>query len=300
MYQPSEVLYVPPLFGLSIDQVAERRKYLGATDAKKIMDGNWLELWQDKKGITPPIAKTLPMLIGTHLEGLHRYWFGVETDYAVGYDPEDPLLVHPSIDYLACHIDGMLIGNQDDDEDIPLRPWEGKCTNPFTNMDKMVEYYYHQLQHIMLVTGSDDIEFSVIFLNNRMEHCTIEADMQWQETYIDQAGQFWEYIIDDVEPPNMNAVFEVPHEDRKVRRISLESNPQFVEAGKIWVANQAAAKDFDKAAKAVKQAVPEDALTAYSDEIYVTVGSNGAKTIRKLSEKKRAELDKEVALANGT
>jgi len=289
-YNPDQFQLRPPHIGMTKDQIDEGLLHITATNAVDIISGNWGELWDKKKGLIEREPPSLPMLMGLALEDLHRYWYQLNTDYAVGYDPQDPLLIHPDNSLFACHIDGMKVGSDEQGNDHVLYPWEGKAVNGFSKFENVLERYYPQLQHIMYVTGHVDIEFSVLIGNSKHEFITVARNDKFIEQYVEMAKTFWQHVIDNVRPEDQESADIIPHEDKKVRRLTLDNDPDFVFAGKEWVKNQKAARAFNNAAKHLKELCPADALTAFTDDVYLSVGKNGAKTIRAMTDKKKDEL----------
>lgn len=278
----------PPCPGLTDDQLEERRSYITATDAKKVIEGEWQQLWEEKMGYAEPIQQNLPMLIGLAMEELHRYWYSViNEDYQVGKDPDDPLVIN---DIFGCHTDGWLVS----DSGRILRPWEGKAVNPFSKMENLLEFYYPQLQHIMLCTDANDIEFSVIFLNNRLEHQTVQRDEPWLSAYTERAEQFWKFVKAKQRPPEVELdEVAIPYEQRKVVYAQNRHDlAKFVSLGKIWTANKRAAKNFNDADKELKDQIAgmSDTRCVFTDDIYITIAENGSRRIYPIGDKKHKQL----------
>ena len=58
----------------------ERPNGIGGTDAQKLVEGNWIDLYDLKIGKTQPddLSNVLPVQMGTATENLNRAWFEKE------------------------------------------------------------------------------------------------------------------------------------------------------------------------------------------------------------------------------
>ena len=55
----------------------DRKQGIGGSDATRLYQGNWYELWQEKTGETEPadLTDVLPVQMGIHTEDFNIKWF---------------------------------------------------------------------------------------------------------------------------------------------------------------------------------------------------------------------------------
>jgi predicted phage-related endonuclease len=118
-----------PSPGLTKAQVEVRSKGIGGSDAKRLMEGDTLALWEEKTGRRAPADLTwkLPVQMGHATEALNALWFEHETGLTVDRSPavKASTLYHPAYAFMLCHPDGLVA--------IDGAAWlfEAKHTNPF-------------------------------------------------------------------------------------------------------------------------------------------------------------------------
>ena len=74
---------------LTDEQKKRRMKGLGGTDAKKIMEGEWTKLWNEKTGRSKPddLSKIFKVQLGIHTESFNLEWLEQEMGWKLGYTP---------------------------------------------------------------------------------------------------------------------------------------------------------------------------------------------------------------------
>jgi hypothetical protein len=63
----------------------ERKGFIGGSDCVKIMQGNWLELWQVKTGRVEPedLSRNIAVQMGVYTEDFNLEWFAHEYGYKI-------------------------------------------------------------------------------------------------------------------------------------------------------------------------------------------------------------------------
>ena len=63
----------------------DRQNFIGGTDAIRIMNGEWSDLYQEKLGIVEPedLSESLPVQLGMHTEQFNLDWW--VQSYSPGY-----------------------------------------------------------------------------------------------------------------------------------------------------------------------------------------------------------------------
>ena len=78
----------------------DRSKGIGGSDATRLYEGDWYQLWSEKVGETLPadLSDVLPVQLGIHTEPFNILWFEKKT----GRKPfaSQQIFFHPKYDYL--------------------------------------------------------------------------------------------------------------------------------------------------------------------------------------------------------
>ena len=158
--------------------INDRKDFIGGTDAIRIMNGQWVDLYQEKLGIVEPedLSDSLPVQLGIHTEQFNLDWW--TTRHQPGFNMAGTRVRMQfglgSGDLNAMHgvpmfgtADMMCIDSQNKSYLV-----EAKHTNSFTNMEGVLERYMPQLQFYMWLHKNfcqsegfkdDGIYLSVIF-----------------------------------------------------------------------------------------------------------------------------------------
>ena len=177
-------------------KVIDRKTGIGGSDATLLVAGKWKELYEIKKGIKEEdLSFVLPVQLGIHTESFNREWFSANTDLAV--QEIDQTLVHKNYDFILANIDGYVLNEH-------LKPkaiFEAKHTNMMTKEDTIIEKYYAQVQHYMMVSNMKETFLSVIFGNVRWKAFHIKQDKKFQKKLLNAEYQFWTLHMEkDVSP----------------------------------------------------------------------------------------------------
>ena len=181
-----------------MEDIMNRKGFIGGSDAVKIMRGEWLELWKIKTGRIEPdnLDHVLPVQIGILTEDLNLSWFEREEDNFITHKQ---LKIKKDLDGVPIKgtIDGKtLLSTSDTSCDII----EAKHTNAFNNMKKVSEYYQAQMQLYMWLAEADNCYLSVIFGNLKWDWTKIPYDESYIATLLDMIKEFWGYSERDEEP----------------------------------------------------------------------------------------------------
>jgi len=115
----------------------ERKGFIGGSDCVKIMQGNWLELWQIKTGRieSDDLSRNIAVQLGSWTEDFNLEWFEHEHDCVLSNHQEE---LEDMIGTVPAK--GMI------DARWGSRIVEAKHTNPYKNIDDIIEYYMPQIQ----------------------------------------------------------------------------------------------------------------------------------------------------------
>lgn len=266
----------------------ERRGFIGGSDAVKIMNGDWIELWEIKTGRieSPDLSKNLAVQMGILTEDFNLKWFEQEYNLLVkGHQFEvteemerkgfDPKSIHRHPFKLKGTLDG-LVG----DNDII----ECKHTNAFNNMEKVISYYMPQVQLYMYLAKASGCYLSVFFGNSKWECVYISHDSSYMSPLLDMIQDFWGYVERDEEPPHALSTGIVQATQDKIpinnmvrRDASLDN--EFISVAHDYIDNIYSSKYFEGAKKSLKQMVGVNEREVYCDLLSIKRNKRGALTV---------------------
>lgn len=165
----------------------------GGTDAIKIVKGEWKDIFDLKTGRAEPedLSDVLPVQMGLHTESFNIQWFEKRTGLEVTNSQK--VYKNEDIEFLHATVDGII----HKEEAI----FEAKHVSPFSAKD-VVDRYYPQLQHYMLVTGLKKTYLSVLIGNTQHKIYQIDADIEFIHRLLYAITHMWAYVQADVQPPD--------------------------------------------------------------------------------------------------
>ena len=172
----------------------DRKQGIGGSDATRLYQGDWHELWTEKTGDTEPVdlSDVLPVQMGIHTESFNIDWFTKQTGLKV--DGKQETFFHTKYPFMYAHVDGLILG-----EDKAIL--ECKHTNAFSNPKKISDRYKAQLQHYLMVTGYPKVYVSVFFGNMKYEVMEVTADKEFQNQLENAEILFWHFVQTKKAPP---------------------------------------------------------------------------------------------------
>lgn len=165
----------------------------GGTDAIKLVEGKWKDIWEIKTGRVEKedLSDVLPVQMGIYTEPFNIQWFEKQTGFKVTNNND--VYKNLDVEFLHATVDGII-----DSEDAIF---EAKHVSPFS-VKNVVDKYYPQLQHYMLVTGLRKAYLSVLVGNLQHKIYEIEADIEFIHKLLYAETHMWAYVQADVPPPD--------------------------------------------------------------------------------------------------
>lgn len=247
----------------------ERKGFIGGSDCVKIMEGDWLRLWQVKTGrvTDDDLSDNIAVQLGSFTESFNLKWFEKQRDCVLShhqYEVETMIGTVPAKGMVDAMWDGAII--------------EAKHTNAHTNMDAIIERYMPQVQLYCYLTNADGAYMSVIFGNNRWESAYVKRNQEYFDSMWAVVSDFWGYVLRDEEPVGVD-VQEISIDkievDAMVRRDASSDN-EFVSNAIDYIEHKAAATAFDNAKKNLKQMVADNEREVYCDQLIIKRSKNGS------------------------
>jgi predicted phage-related endonuclease len=272
---------------LTPDQLKRRKSGIGGTDAKKIMDGDWRELWEEKteRRESMDLTDTFKVQLGINTEEFNLQWLTKVTGWNLQYH-HGKTFYHPEHTFMLCHPDALAtdiahVNMVIDAKHLgPYAPWN--------NEEIVTQRYFWQAQHNMLVLERPCFILSCIWGNEWRDYLIIKADPSQQKLLIEREKAFWWHVEDDSLPASDPTIIEapiVPMDD--MRTVDMEGNNEWCSDAVSFLDNKVGAKKFDDAKKQLKTKIETDVKHAFGHGVEGVRAKNGNITIRPIKEKKQ-------------
>lgn len=193
----------------------DRPTGIGGTDAIRITEGTWKDLWLEKIGKVErkDLSGVLPVQLGIFTEEFNRRWYQEVTKERVVNIGN--IFTHPQYDYIYGSLDGVAKG----------KVFEAKHVNAFVKDQNIIDKYYAQVQHYMMVTGFSKAVLSVLRGNLGYNIFTIERDKPFQRKLEIACHLFWFHVMNNIEPPeyiDFDLMEKINNEDDIERHFGTE------------------------------------------------------------------------------
>lgn len=258
-----------------VRNVKIRHNFIGSTDAKRILEGDWHTLWKEKTGRQAPedLSHVFKVQLGIATENFHAEWLNRDSEFR-NVEP-DVYNEHPTLPYVRSHIDRWLV-KQD--------TWlELKHTHERMTAWEIADYYLPQCAHHCLATSRSHGWISFIAGNKEPVATKVEPPFDYVEQLKKLEEAFWWHVEHDVEPEviPMGAIRETKKAAIKVvvnnmRRVEMTTSNAWADAADRYHKNQASAQAFETAKKDLKELVPADASMAFGHGICIKRDSRNA------------------------
>jgi len=253
----------------------ERKGFIGGSDCVKIMQGNWLELWQIKTGKIEPedLSRNIAVQMGIQTEEFNLLWFAEEYDCTLtGFQKSFEEMIE-SVPVKGT-VDAMVEGPLDYRSIV-----EAKHTNAYNTLDKVIEYYMPQLQLYIHLAKAKGANLSVIFGNNKWESAYVSESKEYFNSMWAVVSDFWGYVLRNEEPVGNDQPIQLSIDkvsvDNMVKRDASQDN-QFNDAAYTYVTLEADAKAFESAKKQIKSMVGDNEREVYCDHLTAKRDKRGA------------------------
>ncbi len=221
--------------GLSAAALAERRKYICASDAGKIMAGDARAVFLDKTGRSEEadLSDILAVQMGSYTEPFNLAWCMKMTGRSVRYFSENMLMRHAwnaltgldaeprelvvSQDYpfMACNLDAL-----------STTPQGHPCVLDAKHVGRADEQallrYTAAMTHQATVCGMDWWGLSFFVGNGKWEVVYQEIDPIYQADLIARERALWDCVLADREPAEDAAPVLPPKPQPRLRIVQLE------------------------------------------------------------------------------
>lgn len=246
-----------------------RKGFIGGSDCVKIMQGQWLELWQVKTGRSEPddLSDNVAVQLGIWTENFNLRWFEKQHDAVVRnhqMEFEKQIGIVPVKGTIDGRVDGYVI--------------EAKHTGAHRNMDDILDLYMPQVQLYCHLAEADGAWLSVIFGNNKWEASFIRYDNQYFDSMWAVVSDFWGYVVRDEEPLGIDvpsfSIDSIEINDMVARDASADN--AFIDAAVTFVNGYEQNRVFENAKKDLKAMVADNEREVYCDYLTIKRDKRGA------------------------
>lgn len=274
---------------LGLDAAAKerRRNYLTASDAKRVLEGDWPTLWREKKGLAEGenLDGKLAVQMGSFTEPFNLFWCERQTGRRVEYYSDNGVaadawnrltarsarpefVVCGAIPFMGCSLDALSTTSHGHPCVL-----DAKHVGQY-RYDELVERYTPAGTHQAIVCDVEWWALSVFVGNARWELVEQEVDPFYREAYIAKAREFWSWIERDEEPPDMSAPIAPPKPQPRLRNLDASAEfgtPEWqaLVARNNWLADcanevlafaetEGAFKAHQAAREGIKRLLPDD------------------------------------------
>ena len=243
--------------------------FIGGSDCVKIMQGNWLELWQIKTGRAEgdDLSNNIAVQLGIYTESFNIGWFEKQMNAHV---KDQQLAFEKTIG--GVPVKGTIDGRWNN------AVLECKHTNAHNSMEAAVSYYMPQIQTYAHLAEADGVWMSVIFGNNKWESTYVSYDQDYFDSMWAVVSDFWGYVLRDEEPVGIDipsiATDQIALDDMVKRDASRDNH--FISAAHDYLEHEEAAKAFDRAKKDLKAMVAHNEREVYSNLLTIKRDKRGS------------------------
>jgi predicted phage-related endonuclease len=252
-----------------------RLGFIGGSDARRIMEGDWHSLWLEKTGQQEPtdLSDNLAVQIGVTTEDFHLSWF-----MRHALDTTKDLLIRQQaytgeFDAVPCKgtVDGLIHNRE--------KIVECKHTYDRNTIESCIKQYMPQLQFYMMVSQTQSCYLSVIFGNRRWESVEVSRDDAYIERMIVHIKEFWQLVQSNT-PPDSGKQVESLSTDHilvndMVRRDATADN-EFISRCHDYIEQETNAKSFESAKADLKAMVADNEREVYCDLLTIKRDKRGA------------------------
>lgn len=229
----------------------------------------WQRLVGDPTYVEPDFSRNWPVRLGEYLEPLVLDWIQTKGRRLIR---RGEVVVHPEMPHVSCTLDAF-------DPDLQ-RVVDVKVIGSWRKIDDVLTYYLPQL--IVQAECCGVRSASLAIVHGGAE--PVEYPLTWSqadESVVWEAiADFWRCVTDlrrPIDLPEPRVI--VP----AVQRYDMTGNNAWADEAATWLENYASAKRFEKATKAIKELMPDDAVSASGAGIECKRSRSGALSIKDVS-----------------
>mgnify|MGYP005987324075 CR=1 FL=1 len=256
-----------------------RLGFIGGSDARRIMEGDWHSLWLEKTGQqeSADLSDNLAVQLGVATESFHIQWF--KDHYFVNDFERASLSLKEQVRFEE-NIDGVFCrGTVDAFLQSKSRILECKHTYDRNTIESCIKQYMPQIQFYMMVSDTKSCYLSVIFGNRRWECVEVSRDKNYIDRMMVHIKEFWSCVESNTAPDSGKQVESLSTDsilvNDMVRRDATSDN-EFISRCHDYIEQEANAKSFESAKADLKAMVANNEREVYCDLLTIKRDKRGA------------------------
>jgi predicted phage-related endonuclease len=263
------------LIGMSEDDRAERRNFLGASDANIIVGGDKeriYRLWQEKTGEAEPedLSNNLPVQMGTFTEDLNLYWFERQTGKRV-YSRKEKV-VHPTLPFIRASLDGCTTHPENDMAAVI----DAKHVSAFNfEAEDCLAKYSPQLAVQMACKGYEWGMLSIFSGTTTWVWAATQRDVIYEARVLAAMKDFWAAVQSKTPPPIPASMMPAMPIDQ-MRKVDMSRHNEWSAHEADYLAHEESAKKFDAAKGGMKKLVDGDVREATGKLLTIRRSKDGS------------------------
>ncbi|OCK57497.1 YqaJ viral recombinase family protein [Bradyrhizobium sp. LMTR 3] len=261
---------IPPK-RLSLNHAADRRRFVGGSDARIIMgedEDKLIRLWREKRGEveTQDLSGELIVQLGKVTEDLNRTWYERNSGHRV--DEVQRLVRHPIHKWMRATLDGRVQQTGALFEAKFMLPWN-------FSEEAAAEKHMAQLQHNMWVVAAKSAVLSIITGGGQWVEIKVHADPLYQHLLLTAEKKFWRCVQTGESPSLFGTEAPRPRLEA-VKVVDMSPSNSWAELAATYLRTRAAHQDHEITKAELKKLVPEDAKEASGHGIRAKRSKSGA------------------------
>src|SRR3974390_773197 len=250
---------------------AERRSFIGGSDARIIMGDNepaLIRLWREKRGEAEPedLSGNLIVQLGLVTEPLNRQWYERNTGQAI--KDIQQRVNHPVIRWMGATLDGIVANTGAVFEAKFMLPWS-------FSEEAAAEKHTAQLQQNMWVTNAREAALSIITGGGKWVEIRIPADPLYQHLLLAAEKKFWR-CVESGEPPVLFGIEPPRPRIEAIRIVDMSASNSWAEFAALFRNTRGAFLDHERAKAELKTLMAEDAREAIGHGVRAKRSKSGA------------------------
>ena len=252
-----------------------RLGFIGGSDMRRIMDGDWVSLWEEKTGRTESedLSNHLAVQLGSYTEDFNLRWFLKHE-----LDPTQDQLEKQrefTLNWEGVPCKGTVDACIYNSQEIV----EAKHTYERNTMEGCLNMYMPQIQFYLWISVKDGCYLSVIFGNRRWESVYIRKDWDYIHKMQVHLKEFWRHVTEDTRPFGDDQIPPVSIDKIQVdgmTRRDASSDNEFISRCHDYIDQSVNAGLFESAKADLKAMVADDEREVYCDLLTIKRDKRGA------------------------
>jgi len=259
---------------LTTEQLRLRDGKITASFAPSLMAGDESKIMREWKRLIgaedyqeEDLSDSWPVQFGTWVEPFALDWHERKTGIVLSRRGE--VVTHPSMPHICCTLDAF----RADDRTVI----DCKAPGMWRKIDDVRSQYVPQMVVQRACVGADAAALLIVHGGSEPAEYPITWDTEYEAAVWERIAWFWDCVT-SLSAPFVVAPVLAP--TPAVKTYDMKESNAWADKAAVWIANQAAAKAFESAAKDIKALVPADAQRAHGCGLNVTRAKNNALTIK--------------------